>query len=136
MKRKFQNVLHYLQYNGWDIYTTPAAPETITYCVTKERFQFNEPDQPVDALIRNLHSIALAKETTRKQQEDFVEAVNWLEYQDILAYKRVQQLSKLQRITRKYNGKKITIRDITKVANGIIHSYGRRMPVADPFISW
>lgn len=69
-----------------DIDPEPIVPESITYCITKTRFCYNEPLEHPDAMLRNVRTIALSNDTSEKQQSNFIEAVNWMEYRDILTY--------------------------------------------------
>lgn len=87
---KLQGILKSLRYYGWELESEPTVPESIAYCITKTRFMEHERDEHPDAMLRNLRTIALTKDTTQKHQTDFIEAVNWVEYQDILTNQRFQ----------------------------------------------
>ena len=79
----------------------PLISDSISYHMTKTRFLGREAGASTaltDPLLRNLVRVASCERTTAKEQNDFVEAVVWFEYQDAVTADRLDEFGKIKRL--------------------------------------
>jgi hypothetical protein len=91
----------------------------------KARFTYlNDRDDP-DPMIQLMFDLS-APNATAKHQAQFLEALEFIDFQDVSASQRVSQLSRHKRLRRTINNVKITMKNSVKwsefyASTGIIH---------------
>ena len=113
------------RYAAWDIEAQAPCVETISYSIAKTRLRFHESDSDSDPFIRALFDISHTNNPPFIQQQNFVNGVQFVEMQDIYAYQRVKQFSSLRKVTRTFQGTKLTIRNAHKHMNEFSEGFGK-----------
>jgi hypothetical protein len=125
---KWKSVRAANRYTNWDeesLEQNRDSPESLSYAMGKARFMYRNDRDDHDPMVQGMYDLSAAN-ATAQHQSLFLEALEFMEFQNVSAMQRVSQLSRYKRLRRTINHVKIRMTNSEQWANfydqrGTIH---------------
>jgi hypothetical protein len=99
--------------SNWDdeaLKPTRHTSESLSYAMGKARFMYRNDKNDPDPMVQLMYDLSAANATAQHQIQ-FLQALEFIEFQDISALQRVSQLSRHKRLRCTINNLKVTMRN-------------------------
>ena len=116
------------RYSNWDEESLKPAvhsPESLRYAMGKARFTYRNDKNDPDPMVQHMFDLSAPNAATQHQTQ-FLDALEFIDFQDISASQRISQLSRHRRLRRTINNLKVTMKNRAQWSDfydstGIIH---------------
>ena len=101
------------RYSNWDeesLKPVVHSPESLGYAMGKARFTYVNDKNDPDPMVQLMFDLS-APNASIQHQKQFLEALAFIDFQDISASQRVSQLSRHRRLRRTINNLKVTMKN-------------------------
>ena len=101
------------RYSNWDEESRKPvvhSPESLGYAMGKARFTYVNDKNDPDPMVQLMFDLS-APNASIQHQKQFLEALAFIDFQDISASQRVSQLSRHRRLRRTINNLKVTMKN-------------------------
>jgi hypothetical protein len=110
---KWKSLRAAYRYTNWDeeaLNPNRHSPESLSYAMGKARFMYHNDHNDPDPMVQLMYDLSAANATAQHQSQ-FLQALEFIEFQNVSALRRVSQLSRYKQLRRTINNVKITMRN-------------------------